>query len=199
MMPSLDDALKIFETLAALHALPDKVALTTAETALFLRLSPKTVERMRLNGSGPPYIQGGGGSRGGNQKCLYLKEDLLAWQKANKVSNSMEAAIRKGRAFCTIFDLVVDAPFYIDAEGRLDLQAEEVSLRAIINRLGSDAWELIWLPVIEAAGRNWLDAGAHLRLATACREVFRTENAKLDSAIEATELSQCISYIHHKE
>ena len=113
-MSSHDAALKTYEVLAALHALPDKAALTTAEAALFLRLSPKTLERMRLDGSGPTYTQGGiRGARGGNQKCLYLKIDLLTWQQANQVSNSMEAAVRRGHAFKTVFDLIAEAPFYV--------------------------------------------------------------------------------------
>ncbi|WP_116135952.1 hypothetical protein [Trinickia diaoshuihuensis] len=46
-MPFIDAALKTYEILAAVHMLPDQAALTTTEAALFLRLSPKSLERMR--------------------------------------------------------------------------------------------------------------------------------------------------------
>lgn len=95
-MQTSKSARKVYERLAALHALPDHAALTTNEAALFLRLSTKTLERMRLDGSGPHYLQAGAvGSRGGNQKCLYIKGDLWAWQQSNRVVNAMQAAARR--------------------------------------------------------------------------------------------------------
>lgn len=192
-MSPLDATLKTYEVLAALHALPDKAALTTAEAALFLRLSPKTLERMRLDGSGPTYIQGGPkGARGGNQKCLYLKNDLLAWQQANQVSNTMEAAVRRGHAFETVFDLVAEEPFYIDASGRVAGAAKEVSLGEAIERLGIDTWDLVWIPVAEAAGREWTDLSAHQELSKAVLSALAVSRQKVTAALEATGIASVI-------
>lgn len=161
-MSSHDAALKTYEVLAALHALPDKAALTTAEAALFLRLSPKTLERMRLDGSGPTYTQGGiRGARGGNQKCLYLKIDLLTWQQANQVSNSMEAAVRRGHAFRTVFDLIAEAPFYVNASGMV-------------------------------AGREWADLSAHQELSKAALSALAASRQKITAALEATSIASVI-------
>jgi hypothetical protein len=87
-----------FDLLDRLHRLPDTCFLTTTEAAVFLRSSVSSLERMRRDGSGPPYAQDGGkGARGTNQKCFYEKSDLLAWQRKNKVASSMQAAVRKGQ------------------------------------------------------------------------------------------------------
>ncbi len=196
-MTSLDSALKTYEVLTALHALPDQAALTTAEAALFLRLSPKTMERMRLDGSGPPYVQAGvNGARGGNQKCVYLKADLLGWQQANQVSNAMEAAVKRGQAFRTMFDLVAEAPFYLDAVGRVAGAAEEAPLRVTIDRLGSSAWMLVWLPVVEAAGREWTDLAAHQDLARELQSILAAAGQKIAAALEATNIGSAV--VGHK-
>ncbi|MFL9954223.1 hypothetical protein PQR65_12530 [Paraburkholderia nemoris] len=193
-MSSLDAALKTYEVLTALHALPDQAALTTAEAALFLRLSPKSLERMRLDGSGPLYVQAGArGSRGGNQKCLYLKADLLAWQQASQVSNAMEAAIRKGQAFRTIFDLVDEAPFYLDTDGRIAGMGEDEPLSVVIERLGSGAWDIVWLPFVEAAGRQWVSLSAHQKCGRAVLAALANAEQKVIAAIEATNLGSDIS------
>ncbi|MCM2538729.1 MULTISPECIES: helix-turn-helix domain-containing protein [Burkholderia] len=196
-MASLDAALKTYEVLTALHALPDQAALTTAEAALFLRLSPKSLERMRADGSGPPYLQAGArGARGGNQKCLYLKSSLLAWQLANQISNAMEAAVRKGQAFKTIFDLVADAPFYLDANGRVAGAAEDISLSVIIERLGSDVWSLLWLPVVEAAGQEWADLAAHQDLAREIQSILAVAEQKISAALEASGIGSAVALRH---
>ncbi len=86
------------EIVDRLHRLPDTALLTTEMAAVFLCASVATMERMRVKGSGPAYAQGGErGARGVNQKCIYMKSDLLAWHAANKVTSSMKAAIRKGQ------------------------------------------------------------------------------------------------------
>lgn len=192
-MASLDAALKTYEVLTALHALPDQAALTTAEAALFLRLSPKTMERMRLDGSGPPYVQAGArGARGGNQKCAYLKTDLLAWQQANQVSNAMEAAVRKGQAFRTLSDLVAEAPFYLDRQRRVAGAAVDASLGAVIERLSSDAWELVWLPVVDAAAREWADFVVHQGFVQGLQSVLASTEQRIATALEATSIGSGI-------
>jgi hypothetical protein len=187
VMPSIDAGLKSYEILAALHTLPDQAALTTTEAALVLRLSPKSLEQMRLDGSGPQYVQAGArGARGGNQKCLYLKSSLLAWQQVNQISSAMQAAVRKGQAFKTIFDLGADAPFYLDANGPVAGAAEDTSLSVVIERLGSDVWSLLRLPVIEAAGREWADLAAHQNRTRELQSVLVMAERKIAAALEAS-------------
>ena len=50
--------------------------LTTSEAAKIVRLSPRTLERLRVSGEGPRYIKAGPGKRA---KVLYRETDLAAW------------------------------------------------------------------------------------------------------------------------
>ena len=50
--------------------------LTTVEAAEVLRLSPKTLERFRVEGTGPRYHKAGPGKRA---RVLYKKQDLVDW------------------------------------------------------------------------------------------------------------------------
>ena len=50
--------------------------LTTKEAALYLRLSRRTLERYRVQGTGPRYIKAGPGKRA---RVRYRREDLQAW------------------------------------------------------------------------------------------------------------------------
>jgi predicted DNA-binding transcriptional regulator AlpA len=50
--------------------------LTTPEAAAFLRLSVRTLEDKRLDGTGPPYYKLGPGKRA---KVLYIETELVAW------------------------------------------------------------------------------------------------------------------------
>ncbi|MCB1505013.1 MAG: helix-turn-helix domain-containing protein [Hyphomicrobiaceae bacterium] len=62
--------------MTAAPARPDDVFLTTEEAAAFVRLSPRTLERFRVEGSGPPFCKAGPGKRA---RVLYRKADLEAW------------------------------------------------------------------------------------------------------------------------
>jgi hypothetical protein len=53
--------------------------LTTVEAADFVRLSPRTLERLRVQGTGPRYIKAGPGKRA---KVLYRIADLQEWLEA---------------------------------------------------------------------------------------------------------------------
>jgi len=153
------------EVLEILHRLHADVALTTDEAAVFLRLSPTTLERMRRDGTGPPYMQGGGkGSRGLNQKCTYSKADLLNWQRNNRVSNSMAAAVRKGQVSLYIphvdptprrskYDLVTKRAFYIDSTQWLWGALDDTDITTVIERIGNT--HIVWLNPVAAAGRTW--------------------------------------------
>ena len=50
--------------------------LTTVEAAEVLRLSPKTLERFRVEGTGPRYHKAGPGKRA---RVLYRRSDLVEW------------------------------------------------------------------------------------------------------------------------
>ena len=47
----------------------------TRAAALYLGLSPRTLEKWRLIGQGPPYTKRG-------RRCLYRLEDLDSWAEA---------------------------------------------------------------------------------------------------------------------
>ena len=49
------------------------IFLTTNEAAQFLRLSPRTLEKWRVEGSGPIF------RKLGRKKVVYTKSDLVAW------------------------------------------------------------------------------------------------------------------------
>lgn len=51
--------------------------LNCIETARTLRLSLSTLERMRLDGSGPPYIKLGAGKK--RARVVYRRSDIDAW------------------------------------------------------------------------------------------------------------------------
>jgi hypothetical protein len=55
---------------------PGLALLTTAEAADYLRLSPRTLEDMRLTGNGPRFFKLGPGKR---SKVVYRREDLENW------------------------------------------------------------------------------------------------------------------------
>jgi len=174
------------DILERLHRLPDAVALTTSEAAIFLRSSVSALESMRAKGTGPVYIQGGGrGASGSNQKCLYEKADLLAWQRANKVASTVEAAVRKGQLFATLADLACAEAFWIDHHGHVMGMVEMASVATVIERLG--LYDIEWLLVSEAAARTWSDLADHRKLANAVTDILRREIAHVVAAVESTE------------
>jgi len=50
--------------------------LTTVEAAALLRLSPRTLERFRVEGTGPKFLKAGAGKR---SRVLYERAALTAW------------------------------------------------------------------------------------------------------------------------
>ena len=61
--------------------------LTTRECAKRLRLSPRTLERMRVEGRGPRYVKAGPGS---HSRVLYCEADLAAWVDAHRFTSTSE-------------------------------------------------------------------------------------------------------------
>lgn len=64
---------------------PERTLLTTAEAARFVRLSPRTLERLRVLGTGPRYIKLGPGIRA---RVLYELDDLRAWIQRKYLATS---------------------------------------------------------------------------------------------------------------
>lgn len=69
---------------------PDTLYLTTPEAAEFLRLSPKTLERMRVDGSGPTFLKAGPGLR---SRVLYRKSDLVGWLEGFAYGSTSEIVL----------------------------------------------------------------------------------------------------------
>lgn len=176
------------DVLDRLHALPDAVALTTSEAAIFLRSSVSALESMRAKGTGPVYIQGGGrGASGSNQRCLYEKADLLAWMRSNKVASTVEAAVRKGQLFATLANLVCAEAFWIDIHGQVIGMVEATQVAIVIERLG--LYDIEWLPAADAAARTWSDPEGHRTLADNVTDVLRREIGCVGAGVESTELA----------
>ena len=73
---------------SAMHDDGDACALlTTAEAAHVLRLSPRTLERFRVEGTGPSYLKAGPGKRA---RVLYRLDDLQAWLNQSRFSSTSD-------------------------------------------------------------------------------------------------------------
>jgi hypothetical protein len=171
------EMLDVLSVLDHIAALPDDVALDTGEAALYLRLSRSTLERMRVDGSGPEYVQGpairrGTNRRGTNQKITYILGDLRAWRDRHKVSSSMSAAIRNGMALVCLKDAASKLPFWtLDGfiYGRvLDDSPGEYLWRR-------DAFEMSWLSSAEAVFKAWKEPEKQERLVADYQRVLRQE------------------------
>jgi hypothetical protein len=58
--------------------------LITAEAAKLLRLSPRTLEKHRLHGTGPEYRKIGG-------RVIYATSDILAWAESGAQRSTSDA------------------------------------------------------------------------------------------------------------
>ena len=58
--------------------------LNTASAAQYLSLSPRTLEKYRLTGEGPPYYKVG-------SRCLYKLEELEAWLSTKRCASTSDA------------------------------------------------------------------------------------------------------------
>ena len=191
------------EALAIIMRLPDDVALTTEEAAVVLRLSVTTLERMRRPDSttkGPAYIQSGGKTdakgktvraAGTNQKILYLKKDLIAWMEAHRVSNSMEAAIRKGQMFSTLKDLVEEVAFWRRPQGEIAGLVDETSIDLFLARVGK--WEIVWMPASDAVGELWESTLSQKALASQITSILSSEKQRVAAYVEKAELERVVT------
>ncbi len=70
---------------------PDaKRYLNTDEASRILRLSPRTLERMRVEGTGPRYLKAGGGLRA---RVLYRPSDVDAWLEGHAFQSTSEYSV----------------------------------------------------------------------------------------------------------
>ena len=183
--------IKVVDALQAIQALAPSTMLTTSEAAIFLRISVTKLERWRKSGEGPTYSQSGGANAiGTNQMCLYEKADLLAWLKGNKVSSSLEAAIRKGQAFATIFDLAEHEAFYLDKNGNVESMVEENLLGTVVERIGQ--WDILWMTPVEAASRRWTDLASHQAFAESVQSVLTKSLRSVQTGVDSTDIASVV-------
>lgn len=66
---------------------PALVFLTSNEAADLLRLSRRTLERWRLEGSGPRYIKLGAGKR---SRVVYRESEIVSWVNQSSFGSTSE-------------------------------------------------------------------------------------------------------------
>lgn len=181
------------DALIRLNALPDSTTLTSSEAALFLRQSITQFDRLRKSGQGPAYMQGGSyGAKGTNQACTYHVKDLKAWQSGIKVASPMEAAVRKGQAFASIFELGQQEAFYVDPHGNVEAMCERTQVQTVIERLGQ--WEIVWMTPVDAASREWSSLSAHKSFAAEIQTVLSKALSGIAAGVEATDMAEGIGH-----
>jgi hypothetical protein len=180
-----------------INAMPDDRPLKTSEAAILMTFSVSTLERMRGDGTGPDYFQGGirrsgkDPAAGVNQHIRYFKADIKSWFAAGKVSSTMQAAKLKGQLFASIFDLAESLPFYIDpATNTVAGMVEHTPIETVIERLGE--WEIVWMPATEACSRSWSNLAAHRALAGKLEKALSDIRQGIAGGLEATELNEIV-------
>ncbi|MBY4869045.1 hypothetical protein K6W76_21440 [Burkholderia anthina] len=157
----LDDEVFV-RRLRTVSEFPDEQSVSEAVAALYLCRSPRTLERMRSQGTGPDYTQDkqadGPKHTGRRPAVTYTMKDLRAWRESHKVNNPREAAQRDRMAlrFETLEDLLEEQPWFAkvgsdELVGHVRAGPEEL-LEA---RLGDRALEVVWLPMPDAMTRTW--------------------------------------------
>ena len=66
---------------------PYEQFLNTIDAAKILQLSPRTLERMRVEGGGPPCLKAGPGKR---SRVLYRYQDLIDWLSQRSFDNTSQ-------------------------------------------------------------------------------------------------------------
>jgi len=61
--------------------------LTTIEVAEILRVSRRTLERMRVEGTGPRYLKVGPGKR---SRVIYREQEILTWLETFNFGSTSE-------------------------------------------------------------------------------------------------------------
>lgn len=193
--------------------LAEDIALSPAQFAALMALSERKVGSMRVDGTGPNYLQGGipmdpwpkKGRRkkaavegeappqkhpGTNQHIRYRLGDIRTWCEKTKVSRVREAAEFKGQTFVnSLEDLTKEAAFYVDERGEIE---GAVASGTLAELLDAEDRDIVFLPVHEAAASVWTDLGKHRELAQAVQRVLSHERQRLDAAVEATDFKSSI-------
>ena len=65
--------------------------LTQSEAAELLRLSTRTLERMRIEGNGPRFVKAGG------RRVIYRESDLEEWALSRTFQSTSEVSIHDSR------------------------------------------------------------------------------------------------------
>ncbi len=68
----------------------ENIFLTTDELAKWLKISRRTLERMRVDGTGPRFIKAGSGK---GSRVLYRKSDIIEWTGRNAYNSTSEYAL----------------------------------------------------------------------------------------------------------
>lgn len=63
---------------------PNKSYLTQQHAAELLHISPRTLERMRVEGTGPTFLKAG-------RRVLYVRTDIEDWLEANSFTSTSES------------------------------------------------------------------------------------------------------------
>ena len=66
---------------------PELTFLTSVEAADLLRVSRRTLERMRIEGTGPRYLKVGPGKR---SRVIYRQSDIMTWLDRQSFASTSE-------------------------------------------------------------------------------------------------------------
>ena len=66
---------------------PELTFLTSVEAADLLRVSRRTLERMRIEGTGPRYLKVGPGKR---SRVIYRQTDIIGWLDRQSFASTSE-------------------------------------------------------------------------------------------------------------
>lgn len=135
--------------------LPDDAVIDTGLAALFLGVSEKTLARYRQNDTSPPYIQYPlANSTARNQKIKYKMGDLRVWRGQHSVNSTMDAAVKRGMAFCTISDVNIAQPFWTN-NGEIINHALASDKETFTQLLNNSENKIIWLNWQNALENPW--------------------------------------------
>lgn len=164
------------------NAYADNRLLSTAEAAVFLDVSPATLERWS---SDKKHLETERLGEGLTAPRMYRKSDLLAYQRDFGFPvGALPLKHRKIRRFTTIADLAEQLPYYIDELGCVAGLVGRQPLGVVIDRLG--AWEFVWLNAIEAVSRAWTTLEEHRNFSTEVSEVLAHSQQSIPAGLEAT-------------
>lgn len=184
-----DRILGALEATAKLHAMPPTVPVSTEVAAMFLGYSPSSLENMRRDGTGPAYIQPSGE---GNKKVKYQLGVLLAWMEQNTVISITAAAIRDGKVFAMLSDVMETRPFWTDEAGMLAGLADESTVSEAADLILTH--DIVWLPVVDAVSKHeWSEVVAHAMLGGRVSAILSHQIQHIAAKVESSELRDMLN------